>query len=68
MIKLKVNGKNQQFNGDPETPLRWASRSISATSGRRSHRVGEQKSEGQLKSGAQATSAATSSILRWLKI
>jgi isoquinoline 1-oxidoreductase beta subunit len=23
MIKLKVNGKNQQFNGDPEMPLLW---------------------------------------------
>lgn len=23
MIKLKVNGKNQQFDGDPEMPLLW---------------------------------------------
>ncbi len=23
MIKLKVNGKNQQFNGSPEMPLLW---------------------------------------------
>lgn len=23
MIRLKVNGKNHQFNGDPETPLLW---------------------------------------------
>lgn len=23
MIKLKVNGKNRQFDGDPEMPLRW---------------------------------------------
>jgi isoquinoline 1-oxidoreductase subunit alpha len=23
MIKLKVNGKNQQFNGDPDLPLLW---------------------------------------------
>lgn len=26
MIKLKVNGKNQQFNGDPEMPLLWVLR------------------------------------------
>lgn len=26
MIKLKVNGKNQQFDGDPETPLLWVLR------------------------------------------
>ncbi len=26
MIKLKVNGKNQQFNGDPDTPLLWVLR------------------------------------------
>jgi isoquinoline 1-oxidoreductase subunit alpha len=26
MIKLKVNGKNQQFDGDPEMPLLWALR------------------------------------------
>lgn len=23
MIRLKVNGKNYQFNGDPEMPLLW---------------------------------------------
>lgn len=26
MIKLKVNGKNQQFDGDPEMPLLWVLR------------------------------------------
>jgi isoquinoline 1-oxidoreductase alpha subunit len=26
MIKLKVNGKNQQFDGDPDTPLLWVLR------------------------------------------
>lgn len=26
MIKLKVNGKNQQFNGDPDMPLLWVLR------------------------------------------
>ncbi len=26
MIKLKVNGKNQQFSGDPDTPLLWVLR------------------------------------------
>ena len=26
MIRLKVNGKNQQFNGDPEMPLLWVLR------------------------------------------
>lgn len=26
MIKLEVNGKNQQFDGDPETPLLWVLR------------------------------------------
>jgi isoquinoline 1-oxidoreductase alpha subunit len=26
MIRLKVNGKNQQFDGDPETPLLWVLR------------------------------------------
>ncbi len=26
MIKLKVNGKNHQFNGDPEMPLLWVLR------------------------------------------
>ena len=26
MIKLKVNGKNQQFDGDPRTPLLWVLR------------------------------------------
>ena len=23
MIKLKINGKNRQFDGDPEMPLLW---------------------------------------------
>jgi len=26
MIRLKVNGKNQQFDGDPDTPLLWVLR------------------------------------------
>jgi isoquinoline 1-oxidoreductase subunit alpha len=26
MIKLKVNGKSQQFDGDPEMPLLWVLR------------------------------------------
>lgn len=26
MIKLKVNGKSRQFNGDPDTPLLWVLR------------------------------------------
>jgi isoquinoline 1-oxidoreductase subunit alpha len=26
MIKLKVNGKNHQFNGDPDIPLLWVLR------------------------------------------
>ena len=26
MIKLKVNGKNQQFDGDADTPLLWVLR------------------------------------------
>jgi isoquinoline 1-oxidoreductase subunit alpha len=26
MIKLKINGKNQQFDGDPEMPLLWVLR------------------------------------------
>src|SRR5215469_3905249 len=26
MIKLKVNSKNQQFNGDPDMPLLWVLR------------------------------------------
>jgi aerobic-type carbon monoxide dehydrogenase small subunit (CoxS/CutS family) len=30
MIKLKVNGKNQQFDGDPETPLLWVLRRANA--------------------------------------